>query len=213
MSFQVPALPARKFIDFRGSVYSEKQSSGFSLGKTVRKLSVSAFVISTFLAYVAHERFTGPVRGPSAADPRPPAQPAAAANPPPAVTIQNQPTNPPSVAAQSAPTSPPPTDVPPTATVQGQYKDGQYTGPEVDAFYGLVRVQAIVRNGQISDVQFLEYPTDRRTSQRINAVAVPYLRTEALQAQSANVDIISGATLTSEAFAMSLDQALSTARH
>src|SRR5207248_5772986 len=103
----------------------------------------------------------------------------------------------------AAPTVVAPTDVPPSPTATpattGQYKDGQYIGPRVDAFYGFVKVQADIQNGQIANVKFLEFPSDRRTSQRINAVAVPYLTNEAIQAQSANVDIISGATLTSQA--------------
>ena len=98
-----------------------------------------------------------------------------------------------------------------TAVSAGQYKDGTYTGPRVDAYYGFVQVQADVQNGQLSNVKFLEFPSDRRTSQRINAVAVPDLTSEAIQAQSANVDIISGATLTSEAFAQSLQVALQSA--
>ena len=107
-----------------------------------------------------------------------------------------------------------PTTVPtPAARASGQYKDGTYTGTEVDAFWGLVRVRAVVRSGKIAEVRFLEYPSDRRTSQRINSVAMPYLQTEAVQVQSANVDFISGATLTSEAFAQSLQAALDTAKN
>ena len=74
-----------------------------------------------------------------------------------------------------------------------------------------VQVQATVQGGKITDVQFLKYPTDRRTSQWINSQATPWLRTEALQAQSSRVNIISGATLTSEGFIMSLQSALSQA--
>ena len=74
-----------------------------------------------------------------------------------------------------------------------------------------MQVQATVQNGKIAQVQFLQYPTDRRTSQQINAIAVPDLQQEAIQAQSANVDIISGATLTSEGFQMSLQSALANA--
>jgi uncharacterized protein with FMN-binding domain len=58
----------------------------------------------------------------------------------------------------------------------------------------------------------LLYPNDRRTSIRINATAVPDLQQEAIQAQSANVDIISGATLTSQAFVQSLQVALNSAK-
>ena len=92
------------------------------------------------------------------------------------------------------------------------YKDGTYTGPVTDAYYGMVQVQAVIQNGKISSVQFLDYPHDRRTSQEINSQAMPWLQQEAIRAQSANVDIISGATLTSEAFARSLQAALQTAK-
>jgi uncharacterized protein with FMN-binding domain len=73
-------------------------------------------------------------------------------------------------------------------------------------------VRAIIQDGRIMDVQFLEYPQDRRTSARINSRAVPALRREAIQAQNAQVDIISGATLTSEAFIQSLQSALDQAK-
>jgi uncharacterized protein with FMN-binding domain len=90
-------------------------------------------------------------------------------------------------------------------------KDGTYTGPEIDIRWGYVKVQTTIQNGQIANVQFLEYPTERRTSARINSYAVPILQQEAVQAQSANVNIITGATLTSEGFQMSLQSALSKA--
>ena len=72
--------------------------------------------------------------------------------------------------------------------------------------------EAIIQNGQLADIQVLEYPNHRQTSVRINNYALPYLRTEAIQAQSAYVDVVSGATLTSEAFAESLQSALSSAK-
>jgi uncharacterized protein with FMN-binding domain len=93
-----------------------------------------------------------------------------------------------------------------------QYKDGTYTGPEADAYYGNVQVQVTIQSGKIANVNFLDYPQDRRTSARINSIATPYLVTEAIQAQSADVDIISGATLTSEAFVKSLQVALNQAQ-
>jgi uncharacterized protein with FMN-binding domain len=103
-----------------------------------------------------------------------------------------------------------PTDVPPipTTTPQGQYKDGTYDGPVVDAYYGNVQVEAVIQGGKIADVQFLDYPQDRRTSRFINQQAMPWLSQEAVQVQSAHVDLISGATFTSEAFVQSLQSAL-----
>jgi uncharacterized protein with FMN-binding domain len=94
---------------------------------------------------------------------------------------------------------------------QVAYKNGTYTGPAVDAYYGMVQAQATVQNGKITDVQFLNYPHDRRTSQMINSQAMPWLQQEVIQAQSAQINLISGATLTSEAFASSLQSALNSA--
>ncbi|MFA7309818.1 MAG: FMN-binding protein [Candidatus Paceibacterota bacterium] len=94
----------------------------------------------------------------------------------------------------------------------GQYKDGSYTGASVNVYYGYVQVQAIVRGGKIADVKFLQYPSDRTTSQSINSQAMPLLTQEAIQAQSANVNGVSGASATSQGFIESLTGALSQAR-
>ena len=60
-------------------------------------------------------------------------------------------------------------------------------------------------------MQFLEYPNHRDRSVEINNYAMPQLTSEAISAQSAQVDVISGATDTSEAFMQSLGDALSQA--
>ncbi len=95
---------------------------------------------------------------------------------------------------------------------QGLYKNGNYIGSVADAYYGNIQVEAVVQNGRLADVQILQYPNDRSTSIMINSQALPYLRSEAIQAQSASVDIISGATDTSMAFQQSLASALSAAQ-
>ena len=92
------------------------------------------------------------------------------------------------------------------------YKDGSYTGRVADAQWGVVQVKAIITNGKITDVQFLQYPNDRNRSIEINSMADPQLTSEAIQAQSANVDIVTGATDSSDAFMQSLTDALSQAR-
>ncbi len=97
------------------------------------------------------------------------------------------------------------------ASQAGSYKDGTFTGPVTDAFYGPVQVQVVIQSGKITNVQFLQYPNDRQTSQQINAQAMPWLTQEAIQAQSANINVITGATLTSEAFYQSLQVALQSA--
>lgn len=108
-----------------------------------------------------------------------------------------------------------PNPAPVTTPAKGQtpvnasgYKDGQYTGSVADAYYGNIQVQVTIQGGKITDVQFLDYPHDRGTSVRINTQAMPVLKQEAIQAQSANVDVVSGATQTSGAFNQSLASAL-----
>ena len=92
------------------------------------------------------------------------------------------------------------------------YKNGTYTGNSVDAFYGNIQVQAVISGTKITDVRFLQYPNDRARSIAINTLAMPNLKQEAIQAQNANVDIISGATDSSNAFIQSLASALSKAK-
>jgi len=96
--------------------------------------------------------------------------------------------------------------------VSGLYRDGQYDGNSVDAYYGNVQVRAIVQGGKLVDVQFLSYPNDRNYSIEINKYAMPILKSEAIKAQSAQVDIVTGATNTSRAFIKSLSSALSQAQ-
>ncbi len=88
------------------------------------------------------------------------------------------------------------------------FADGSYAGPVTDAYYGLIQIQALVRGGHLTALKVLKYPSDRRTSILINRQALPLLRDEAISAQTADVDIISGATLTSRAFIQSLRGAL-----
>lgn len=99
-----------------------------------------------------------------------------------------------------------------TGTPGSLYKDGSYTGSVADAQWGVVQIKAIIQNGKITDVQFLQYPDDRNRSIYINSYADPRLTSEAIQAQSANVDIVTGATDSSEAFIQSLSDALSQAQ-
>lgn len=95
---------------------------------------------------------------------------------------------------------------------RGQYKNGEYTGNVANAFYGNIQVKAVISGGRITDVQFLDYPHDRQNSIRINTYAMPILKSEAIKAQSAEVDAVSGASATSAAFKESLSSALSQAR-
>ena len=94
------------------------------------------------------------------------------------------------------------------AAQSGQLVDGSYQGPAADAYYGVVQVQALVQGGQLASVKVLKYPNDRNTSRYINSQALPVLLQEAVQSQGGQVDIVSGATLTSQAFIQSLAGAL-----
>jgi uncharacterized protein with FMN-binding domain len=80
-------------------------------------------------------------------------------------------------------------------------------GPSVDMDWGPVQVTIVVQGKKLVDVKATA-PMERARSNYINSQALPWLRQEALQAQSANIDLIGGATLTSEAYAQSLQAAL-----
>lgn len=86
----------------------------------------------------------------------------------------------------------------------------KFAGPSEDMQWGPVQVTIAVKNKKITDVQATT-PTERMRSQFINQQAVPMLRQEVLQAQSANIDLIGGATMTSEAYDTSLQAAINTA--
>ena len=107
-------------------------------------------------------------------------------------------------------TIPTPTPVP---KPKGAYKDGTYVGFSADAYYGYIKVKAIIKDGELSDVIFLDHPQDRRTSISINNYAMPALKTEAIKAQNANVSTVSGATDSSIAFRESLASALAQAKN
>ena len=94
-----------------------------------------------------------------------------------------------------------------TARVRSTYS-GQLTGNAVQIPFGVVQVQVTIQNGTITDVQALQLPNDRGHSAEVSSYAGPQLRSEALAAQSAQIDTISGATYTSEGYIQSLQSAL-----
>jgi uncharacterized protein with FMN-binding domain len=114
----------------------------------------------------------------------------------------------PSAAATAAPTA----ASTPTGSSSGQYKDGSYTGTSYDVGYGPVQVQAVISGGRLSNVKLLQMPSDINRSQEIASYAGPQLVQEAISAQSANVDIVSGATQDSLGFKDSLASALTKAK-
>lgn len=100
----------------------------------------------------------------------------------------------------------------PSPAPNASFKDGTYRGDSVDVGYGIVEVSAVISGGKITDVKFLQLPNDREHSIEVSNFSAPRLRTEAIQAQSANVDVVSGATSTSEGFNQSLQAALDKAK-
>jgi uncharacterized protein with FMN-binding domain len=149
----------------------------------MKKMILSIFVILTFLAYAFQERWAGQKN------------------------INNNSSN----------TNFNSLNIPSTSSTTNnansvKYKDGVYTGNSVDVYYGNVQVKATISGGKITDVQFLNYPQDRQHSNELSMMAMPILKSEAIQAQNAGVDIVSGATQTSDGFQLSLQSALSQAK-
>ena len=89
----------------------------------------------------------------------------------------------------------------------GSAASAKVDGPVVSTRFGPVQVEVVVSSGKVADVVALQLPTGRRSGQ-ISSYAAPILHDEALQAQSASIDTVSGATYTSDAYAQSLQAAL-----
>lgn len=86
--------------------------------------------------------------------------------------------------------------------------DGTFTGPSVFVRFGNVQVRIVVSGGRVTDVQAIDLPGDRARSAEISQFSGPVLRQEAIQAQSARINIVSGATYTSNGYAQSFEGAL-----
>jgi uncharacterized protein with FMN-binding domain len=159
----------------------------------MRKLAVSAVIIGVFAFYSLMHGRANPA-SPSAVMPRP----TTGSSGTPTATDAGGATN--------------PTATSPTATSGPVYKNGTYVGNVADAQWGYVQVKAVIQGGKIANVQWVQYPSDRQRSVEINSYADPQLTTEAIQAQNAQVDIVTGATDSSIAFMESLGNALSQAQ-
>lgn len=82
------------------------------------------------------------------------------------------------------------------------------TGSVIQTQYGPVQVRAVVSDGKLTEVTPVQLPNDNPHSQQISNFAAPQLRQEALKAGNAHIDIVSGATYTSDGYAQSLQSAL-----
>lgn len=87
-------------------------------------------------------------------------------------------------------------------------KSGAFTGDPIDTRYGTMQVAAVITNGKLTSVKVLRHTDDGGRSAQIDAAALPVLKSEAMSAHSANIDVVSGATYTSHGYARSLQSAL-----
>jgi uncharacterized protein with FMN-binding domain len=89
--------------------------------------------------------------------------------------------------------------------------DGTYTGDAVATRWGTVQVEITVQNGKITSADAVQFPSENPRDQQINAYAVPALNAEVVQVQSASIDAVSGATVTSGGYIESLQSAIDAA--
>ena len=83
-----------------------------------------------------------------------------------------------------------------------------YTGDVAQTRWGPVQVEITVKSGTITAVDVVQYPTENHKDQEINDYALPVLVQDTLDAQSAKIDMVSGATVTSDGYVESLQSAL-----
>jgi uncharacterized protein with FMN-binding domain len=101
----------------------------------------------------------------------------------------------------------PPSAVSP-AGESGQPGARTVTGDAADTRYGPVQVRITLTGGHVTKVTAVEYPTAQPRDAEINAYAIPVLDREAGQAGDADIDMVSGATYTSQGYLESLQSAL-----
>jgi uncharacterized protein with FMN-binding domain len=167
----------------------------------MKKFFISAAFVMVFGAYVTYTYFTNMTNAQAVASPVSTSSVASGTQSSPATATNTA----------SGSSAPPTKTVTATTTSKGKYVNGTYTGSVADAYYGNLQVQATISGGKLTNVTFLQYPNDRSTSRTINQQAMSTLKQEAIQAQSANVDGVSGASDSSTAFKQSLASALSQA--
>jgi uncharacterized protein with FMN-binding domain len=95
-----------------------------------------------------------------------------------------------------------------SSTSSSSKPSGTFTGDEASTRWGTVQVEIMVKNGEITQSQAVEYPQGNGRDIEINNYALPELAQEVVQQQSANIDAISGATVTSDGYIQSLQSAI-----
>lgn len=87
-------------------------------------------------------------------------------------------------------------------------KSGTFDGAAADTDYGPVQVRITVASGKLTDVTVLQVPDRGGYERQIVSQVLPMLKSEALSKQNADIDVVSGATYTSQGYARSLQSAL-----
>ncbi|MEO7069058.1 MAG: FMN-binding protein [Nostocoides sp.] len=87
-----------------------------------------------------------------------------------------------------------------------------YTGTAIDTQFGPVQVQITVVAGKVTRSVVTQVPWNDPRDQEINSQAVPILNQEVVRAQNASIDMVSGATYTSDGYVQSLQSALDQAK-
>ena len=82
------------------------------------------------------------------------------------------------------------------------------TGSVASTQWGPVQVQLVMNGTTISSVSVLQYPSGNPRDDQINSYALPILVKETTEAQNSNIDMVSGATVTSTGYVQSLQSAL-----
>ena len=113
--------------------------------------------------------------------------------------------------APAAPAAPAPAAPAPAAPAAPVGVSGTFTGGTAQTAYGPVQVQIVVQNNTITSANAIKYPTGNSHDIAIAQYAIPVLNREAVQAQSAQISMVSGATYTSSGYIQSLQSALSAA--
>ncbi|HET8769164.1 MAG TPA: FMN-binding protein [Pedococcus sp.] len=83
-----------------------------------------------------------------------------------------------------------------------------YDGDTAQTRWGPVQVRITVQGGKITNAEAIVYPNNNGRDVEINSYALPVLNQEVVQAQSANIDMVSGATVTSDGYLQSLQSAI-----
>ncbi|GLY75453.1 FMN-binding protein [Actinoallomurus iriomotensis] len=96
----------------------------------------------------------------------------------------------------------------PRRTKRPRGAHGTFTGDPIDTPYGTMQVAAVVSNGRLTGVTVLRHTDVGGRSAQIDAAALPVLKSEAMSAHGADIDVVSGATYTSRGYAGSLQSAL-----